>query len=165
VAAAGALALAAAMALVGCASARDRVQIANLKQGLMRASQNGVWEVYQEGSRFNVAENGQCVVDSKTTSCMWFGLAFDYTAPSARTTLKCTWTSREPIVSVTPTQVLERDITEEQVELVLEQRRGHQATPNYVEAPWRGGETHLKYECSDRAGVVLSVTFELVGSA
>ena len=80
-------ALAAAVGLISCSSAgRNAVQITNLKQGLMRPIKNGGWEVYQEGSRFDVVENGQCVIEGTPTSCMWFGIVFDYTAPSSTTT-------------------------------------------------------------------------------
>ena len=130
----------------------------------MRPVKNGGWEVYRQGSRFDVVENGQCVVDSKPTSCMWFGIVFDYTAPSSNTTLKCTWTSGAPIVSVSPTKVLERDINEERVDLVLQGLSGHEVRPGYVEAPWQGSETHLKYACYRQRAVVLSVEFELAGS-
>jgi hypothetical protein len=150
---------------VSCTSAVDRVQIINLKQGLMRRIQDGGWEVYQEGSHFEVVENGQCVVNSRPTSCMWFGIVFDYAAPSSQTNLTCTWTSREPIVSATPTKVLERAVTEERADLVLRGRSGHEVRPGYVEVPWHGGESHLKYECYQQRAVVLSVEFELAGSA
>jgi hypothetical protein len=158
-------ALAAAIGLLGSACTADRVQITHLKQGLMRSTNSGGWEVFQEGSRFDVSYNGHCVVDSRRTTCMWFGIAFDYTAPSPKTTLQCTWTSREPIISVIPTEVLERDITEERVDYVLSDRRGHEARPGYIEVPWHGKESHLKYECSYQGAVVLSVEFELAGSA
>ena len=151
------------MGLVGSACTANRVQISHLKQGLMRPV-NGGWEVYREGSRFDVVENGQCVVDSRPTSCMWFGIVFDYTTPSSRTTLKCTWTSTEPIVSATPTKVLGR-VTEASVDLVLEGRSGHEVRPGYVEIPWPGGESRLKYECYHQDGIVLSVEFALAGSA
>lgn len=130
----------------------------------MRPIENGGWEVYREGSRFDVAENGQCVIDSRSTSCMWFGIVFDYRAQSPNTTLKCTWTSREPIVSVTPTAVLARDITEERADLVLPARSGHEARPGYVEVPWLGTESHLRYGCNYQGEVVLSAEFELAGS-
>jgi len=129
----------------------------------MRPVDNG-WELYREGSRFEVVENAQCVVDSRRTSCMWFGIAFDYKAPSTKTTLRCTWRSREPMTSVTPTQVLERDITEERVDYVLEARSGHEVRPGYIEVPWHGRETHLKYECYYQGAVVFSVEFALAGS-
>jgi len=123
---------------------------------------NGGWEVYQEGSRFDVVENGKCVADSIPISCMWFGLVFDYTASSSTTTLKCTWTSSEPIISVTPDKVLGR-VTAENVDLVLQGRSGHEARPGYAEVPWPGGESHLKYECHQQRAVVLSVEFDLAG--
>ena len=157
-------ALTTAIGLVSCASAVNPVQITNLKQGLMRPIENGGWEVYQEGSRFDVVENGQCVIEGTPTSCMWFGIVFDYMAPSSTTTLKCIWTSSAPIVSVTPNRVLERSTTKERVDLVLGERNGHEVRPGYVEVPWHGGESHLKYECSHQGAVVFSVEFELAGS-
>lgn len=158
------LVLAAATALVGSACTTNRVQITHLQQGLMRPVENGRWEVYQEGSRLHVVENGQCVVDSRSTSCMWFGIAFDFMAPSSSTTLKCIWKSSAPIISVTPNKVLGR-VTQENVDLVLEGRSGHEVRPGYVEVPWPGGESHLKYECNHQGAVVLSVEFDLAGSA
>jgi hypothetical protein len=128
----------------------------------MRPIDSGGWEVYEEGSRFQVAQNGACVVDSRPSSCMWFGIAFDYAAPAPDTTLKCTWTSREPVISVTPTKVVERNVTEERADLVLPGRSGHESRPGYIELPWLG-ESHLKYECSYRDARVLSVEFELDG--
>jgi hypothetical protein len=145
-----------------CAS--HPVQIKNLKQGLMRPTENRGWEVYQEGSRFDVLENGQCVVDGKRTSCMWFGIDFDYTAAAAKTTLMCTWRSNVPIISVTPAKVVGR-VTEENVDLVLEGRSGHEVRPGYIEVPWDGHDSRLKYECYYQGAVVLSVEFELAGSA
>lgn len=130
----------------------------------MRSIENSAWEVYQEGSRFDVVENGQCVIEGTPTSCMWFGIVFDYTAPSSKTTLKCTWTSSAPIVSVTPTKVLERSTTEERADLVLRERSGHEARPGYVEVPWHGSKSHLKYECYHQGAVAFSVEFELAGS-
>lgn len=156
-------ALAAAVCLVSCSSAgRNAVQITNLKQGLMRPIKDGGWEVYEEGSRFDVVENGKCIADSLPISCMWFGIAFDYTGSSSTTTLKCSWTSSEPIVSVTPNKVLGR-VTALNVDLVLEGRSGHEARPGYAEVPWPGGERRLKYECQQQRAVVLSVEFELEG--
>jgi hypothetical protein len=155
--------LAAAAGLAGSCAARP-VQITNLKQGLMRPSEDRGWEVYQEGSRFDVVENGQCVVDSRRTSCMWFGIAFDYTAPSSNTTLMCTWRSNGPIISATPTEVIGR-VTEENVDLVLQGRQGHEVRPGYIEVPWHGSESRLKYECYYRGAMVLSAEFELAASA
>jgi len=157
-------ALAAAVGLISCSSAgRNAVQITNLKQGLMRPIENGGWEVYREGSRFDVVENGRCIVDSIPTPCMWFGIVFDYAVSSSKTTLKCTWTSSEPVISVTPTQVLGR-VTAQNVDLVLEGRSGHEARPGYAGVPWQGGASHLKYQCQQQGAVVLSVEFELAGS-
>jgi hypothetical protein len=157
-------ALAAAIGLVGSACTANRVRITHLKQGLMRPVENGRWEVYREGSRFDVVENGQCVVDSRRTSCMWFGIVFDFTAPSSSTTLKCVWKSNAPIISATPDKILGR-VTEENVDLLLRGRTGHEVRPGYVEVPWPGGESHLKYECNHQGAVVLSVEFDLGGSA
>lgn len=157
-------ALAAALGLASSACTTSRVQISHLQQGLMRPVNDGGWEVYQQGSRLNVVENGRCVIDSKPASCMWFGIAFDFTAPSASTTLKCIWKSSEPIISATPSKVLGR-VTQENVDLLLEGRSGHEARPGYVEVPWPGGESRLKYECNHEGAVVLSVEFELAGPA
>ena len=155
--------LAAAAGLAASCAAHP-VQITNLKQGLMRPIENRGWEVYEEGSRFDVVENGQCVVDARRTSCMWFGIAFDYTAAASSTTLRCTWKSNVAIVSATPTNVVGR-VTEVNVDLVLQGRSGHEARPGYIEVPWHGGESRLKYQCSYQGAVVLSVEFELAGSA
>jgi hypothetical protein len=95
---------------------------------------------------------------------MWFGIAFDYTAAASTTTLMCAWKSNVAIISATPTKVVGR-VTEENVDLVLQGLSGHEARPGYIEVPWHGGESRLKYQCYYRGAVVLSVDFELEGSA
>jgi hypothetical protein len=62
------------------------------------------------------------------------------------------------------TEVLGR-LTEQNGDLPLPERSGHAVSPGYVELPWESSDTHLKYECYDQGAVVLSVEFELTGSA
>lgn len=143
-------------------AAPDAVEISNLKQGLMHQNEQGEWEVYQEGNRFEAIRNGECVANRESISCMWFGITFDYSANSRKTKLDCIATSREPTDLVTPHEIVERGIQEYRGELILRGRSGGMRLPGYVETPVSGDEHYQKTECYLGDELVLSVEFTLL---
>ncbi len=78
------------------------VRIFNVTQGLARIESSGEWKIYAEGSNFKLQVNGNCVADGKTKPCMWFAVAFEYSADADITILTCKGTFSEPIDVVTP---------------------------------------------------------------
>jgi hypothetical protein len=92
-----------------CASAptpRPAVKVYNLHQGLARLEANGQWRIYAEGNNFLHRVNGNCLVAGKTTPCMWFGVAFEFSAEAETTVLTCKATFSEPTDVVTPKEVV-----------------------------------------------------------
>jgi hypothetical protein len=82
-----------AIAFCGCVRADEGdadVSVSNIRVGLMHVDTDGQWRIYSVGNTFPLKPNGHCEVEGKIRECMWYGIEFDYTPPSATLTLNCT---------------------------------------------------------------------------
>jgi hypothetical protein len=98
-----------------CASVPDSdsaVKVYNLRQGLARVDASGNWQIYAEGNNFLHQVNGSCVANGKATPCMWFAVAFEFSASAETTVLSCKGSFSEPTDVVTPKEVVAQQATE-----------------------------------------------------
>jgi hypothetical protein len=157
----------AALALAGCAwvpPAKDSLKITSVVQGLMR-NEYGTWRVYEPGGTFKYQANGDCTVAGRKSTCLWYGIEFDYTTQSDSTTITCVAHTNAPTTVVTYKEVEAKDTQEFHFKITLSGQSGHTSRPGYVESfEFEPGDTEgirEQVECSHAGTVVLSYAFNL----
>jgi len=100
------------------------VKVYNVRQGLARVEADGEWKIYAAGDNFLHQVNGNCVAAGKTTPCMWFGVAFEFSADADSAVLTCKATFSEPTDVVTPREVVAAKTSQNTLTVELRGRTG-----------------------------------------
>jgi hypothetical protein len=137
------------------------VRISNVSQGLARIESSGEWKIYAEGSNFKHEVNGNCVADGKTTPCMWFAVAFDYSADADIAVLTCKGTFSEPTDVVTPKEVIALKAREHTSEVELRGRTGRAFWQGYSIADGDTKPNTTSVTCEHNGKSVLSYEFTI----
>lgn len=107
------------------------LEIRDFKQGLIH-KQNGVHQVYQQGSEFQYQTNGECTYNHKQHDCMWFGFSFRTSQDINKLTLICKGKLSSPDDAGNPQDVLGKQLQNIEITLTLESENGYFSNPQYI---------------------------------
>ena len=151
------------MLLSACASVpapHPAVKIFNVHQGLVRL-ENGEWRVYAEGDKFVHHANGNCLVAGQVTPCMWFGVAFEFSAEAEATALTCNATFSEPTDVVTAKEVVATKTRSSSLTIELRGRAGKTSWQGYNTAEGTANTNTTSVICEHGGEEVLRYAFTI----
>ena len=154
------------LAIAFCGSVRAdegsaEVSVSNIRVGLMHVDADGHWRIYSPGNTFPLKPNGQCEVAGKLRGCMWYGIEFDYTPPSATLTLNCTSRFKKQTELADPEREDAVKVESTSFDALIDGSDGKMAMPAAVfrlpddtEAPWT-----VEVVCGHQGRELLRYTF------
>jgi len=137
------------------------VKVYNLRQGLLRLQADGQWSIYAEGDNFLHQDNGTCLAAGKTTPCMWFGVAFEFSANAETTNLTCNATFSEPTDVITPREVLAVKARRDISTLELRGRSGKVFWQGYNVADGTVNPNRIAVVCEHEGREILRYAFTI----
>ncbi|MEO7774391.1 MAG: hypothetical protein ABIT36_04455 [Steroidobacteraceae bacterium] len=150
---------AALLAAGGCS--KQPIRIEGLKQGLVRSDKSGQPEVYEQTSTIKLLPNGECVANTVTQQCTWFGIEFDYSGAKAGASLDCTARLSEPSQVVTPSRGSARQATAIQYKIALPTVHGHVRHASYAVNSADSAKQQIAVSCTYDEKPVLYYAFSL----
>jgi hypothetical protein len=140
-------------------------EVTGLQFGKMRESEEGRWEVYQNGPDLRYEVNGVCQYDGEAYPCMWYGSVINYRTNHEKLTLECQVHARQKLDWGNADETQSEQSQRFDFTLTFSSEQTVKRTPNYIIASATDSvPDHTDFTCHHEGREVLSysliVTYE-----